>query len=100
MHIPNAKTGQADDVASLVSYLASPQAHFVTGELILFVLAQKVWPSSFLIVVNRANHDNGWWRYPLSVFLLSNSTKFAVSLSSYMLLSFLMLYRGTGTSLN
>ncbi|EKM76458.1 hypothetical protein AGABI1DRAFT_115795 [Agaricus bisporus var. burnettii JB137-S8] len=32
MHIPNAKTGQADDVASFVSYLASPQAHFVTGQ--------------------------------------------------------------------
>ncbi|KAF9447672.1 NAD(P)-binding protein [Macrolepiota fuliginosa MF-IS2] len=32
LRIPDAKTGDVNDVASLVSYLASPEAHFITGQ--------------------------------------------------------------------
>lgn len=31
MNIPHAKVGQPEQVASLVSYLASPESHFLTG---------------------------------------------------------------------
>jgi len=34
MNVPQAKTGQPEDVASLVSYLASKEAHWVTGQTI------------------------------------------------------------------
>jgi NAD(P)-dependent dehydrogenase (short-subunit alcohol dehydrogenase family) len=30
--LPNAKVGQPEDIASAVSYLVSPGAHFITGE--------------------------------------------------------------------
>lgn len=32
MKIPHAKTGQPFDVASVVAYLVSPAAHFITGD--------------------------------------------------------------------
>ncbi|KAF9446454.1 NAD(P)-binding protein [Macrolepiota fuliginosa MF-IS2] len=32
LRMPDAKAGDANDVASLVSYLASPEAHFITGK--------------------------------------------------------------------
>ncbi|RDB30309.1 Diacetyl reductase [(S)-acetoin forming] [Hypsizygus marmoreus] len=34
MQIPDAKVGQADVVAGLVSYLAAPESHFITGQTI------------------------------------------------------------------
>lgn len=34
MNIPHAKVGQPEQVASLVSYLASPESHFLTGQTI------------------------------------------------------------------
>jgi hypothetical protein len=32
MGTPNAKIGRPEDVASTVSYLVSPEAHFITGQ--------------------------------------------------------------------
>jgi len=35
MKIPHAKLGQPEDIASVVSYLAKPEAHFITGQSII-----------------------------------------------------------------
>lgn len=32
LKVPHAKVGKVDDVSGAVSYLVSPQAHFITGE--------------------------------------------------------------------
>jgi hypothetical protein len=37
--VPNVKIGQTEDVASAVSYLCSPEAHFITGEFKLRILS-------------------------------------------------------------